>query len=159
MPPSEPPPPEPTPEPPLSPLAYAARVVEEINALRGQAGLQPLQLAPPEATDGLVDYLTAITPTMLSSNTCVNGATLGIGASWDYAAARGYGAEPLGELLTCAGSAYWSPLDSVAGWRNSPGLRALLADPVADTIACGGYAPQPDGRGYRSFVCVTYRAS
>lgn len=102
-------------------------------------------------------YLSVITPVMLSTGTCVNGAALGVGAAWDYAALRGFPAEPLGELLTCAGPAYWSPLDNLVGWRASPELRALLGDTTADTIACGGYLPQPDGRGYRSFVCVTYR--
>ena len=60
-------------------------------------------------------------------------------------------------LLTCAGPAYWARLDNPTGWRASPELRALLGDTTADTIARGGYDPQPDGRGYRSFVCVTYR--
>ncbi len=39
----------PTPEPPLSPLAYAERVVAEINTLRGQVSLEPLLLAPPDS--------------------------------------------------------------------------------------------------------------
>ena len=141
----------------MTPEAYRARVIGEINLLRSQVGLQPLASAPPEANEGMADYLAVITPTMLSSVVCVNGATLGVGSAWDYAAARGYAAEPLGELLTCAGTAYWAPLDNVSGWRASPDLRTLLGDTTADTIACGGYAAQPDGRGYRSYVCVTYR--
>ena len=151
---------EPTPEPapPEPPFPYVERVVTEINTLRAQVGLQPLALAPPEANEGMADYLSVITPVMLATGTCVNGSTLGVGASWDYAAARGYAAEPLGELLTCAGAAYWAPLDNVTGWRTSPELRELLGDTTATTIACGGWGPQPDGRGYRSFVCVTYRA-
>lgn len=158
--------PEPSPTPTLSdlemppepPFPYVERLIAEVNLVRTEAGLQSLLPAPPEANAGMEDYLSAITPTMLATGTCVNGAYLGVGSAWDYAAARGYMAEPLGELLTCAGPAYWSPRDNVNGWLASPALRPVLGDTTADTLACGGYGPQPDGRGFRSFVCVTYRA-
>lgn len=148
-----------SPEPlPVVPLAsYLDAIVQEASALRVQSGRQPLVLAPPVANEALDEYLGNLIPTIAAFGRCANGGSLGIGASWEYVAARGYPFEPVGELLSCPGDDVWTPRTVVYAWLDAQASLDFLYDDFADVLACGVYDPRRNGATYQSVVCVPYR--
>jgi uncharacterized protein YkwD len=138
--------------------AYLDQLLNEINARRAKVGAQPLIFASPDANLAVSQYLTDLTPQMISKHACFHGNGQPVSPSWDYVEASGFKATVGGEVLGCPGTGfYWTPQQIADGWWGSPShFHSLYADFKANAVACGAYSAGNNGKGYQTVACVTF---
>lgn len=123
--------------------AFLNRLLDEINARRGNLGTQPLAYVPASVSSALDGYLAAVTPAIAWPGPCTH-LTIDGAYSWDFLFAAGYDGEARGEVIACPGpEPYWTPDRTAEQWWESPvHFDVLYADPDANVLACSTY-----GRG------------
>ncbi|MCC7372562.1 MAG: hypothetical protein IT306_29380 [Chloroflexi bacterium] len=139
--------------------SYLDQLLSEINARRTRAGSPPVIYAGLDANLAVSQYLSDLTPLMVSAHSCFHGNGNPVSPGWDYVKGSGFRAEARGEVLACPGdNGYWTAAKIADGWWGSPShWRSLYGDPRVNAIACGTFGAQNGGRAYQTIACVTYR--
>lgn len=139
--------------------SYLDQLLGEINDRRAKAGSPPVIFAGADANLAVSQYLTDLTPMMVSMRSCFHGTGNPVSPGWDYVKGVGFRGEARGEVLACPGDdGFWTAPKIADGWWNSPShWRSLYGDPNVNAIACGTFGAQNGGRAYQTIACVTYR--
>lgn len=139
--------------------SYLDQLLGEINTRREKAGSPPVIYAGLDANLAVSEYLSDLTPMMVSMRSCFHGSGNPVAPGWDYVKGVGFRGEARGEVLACPGdNGFWTASKIADGWWNSPShWRSLYGDSRVNAIACGTFGPQNGGRAYQTIACVTYR--
>jgi uncharacterized protein YkwD len=138
--------------------SYLDQLLTEINIRRERAGTPPVIFANQAANVAVTQYLTDLTPLMVSMHSCFHGQNNPVSPSWDYVSESGFGGQPRGEVLACPGdNGFWTAPKIADGWWNSPShFHSLYGDARVNAIACGTFGPQNGGRAYQTIACTTF---